>query len=424
MKSLNVSTAIFIARPLRLALFALLLVVMGTSIACAQEPPAPATDAPAEPPTYLEMRRSKDLRTRTTAERYLSLVKTQEWASDKGTKILAKYVSHTDDLSSVTLSVVRGSGAARTVKEVTVPTNRLDRRGQTRVKQIAIMKKLLDEMAAAAAAGPADPNQPGGDTMADAGMPMMDERGVEPRRRPIRQPAPPRPVPPELETPPPAPASAPATVEPPIPDDSGDDPLGFGELPSNPQPASSEAMVAPQFPVAAAPPAAAPPGAAPPGAAFPELGRERPAATDRIAWRTDYEAFRANIQVDSTLDIPQVKTGAIKELEAALEEVKKEEADGDVGEEELAERARKFAAVGEFRWEATLTNASVSEDDWTAQLDLPPLPEPLSLNLFLSKENPGNWQRFKAGDRVRFIGRFVDYDPAVGDLVVEIRVID
>jgi hypothetical protein len=25
------------------------------------------------------------------------------------------------------------------------------------------------------------------------------------------------------------------------------------------------------------------------------------------------------------------------------------------------------------------------------------------------------------GDRVRFVGRFVDYDPAVGDLTAEIR---
>jgi hypothetical protein len=179
------------------------------------------------------------------------------------------------------------------------------------------------------------------------------------------------------------------------------------------------------MPAGAVPPPEATEGQFAPGppanVSFPGGAEEQAGNVDPAQWRTSYDAFRANVQVDSTLGIPQVKFRAINELQAALDEVRQEEADGDVGEEELAERARKFAAVGEVTWEATLTDADVSAGDWTARLNLPPLPEPLELNLALDEKNPGNWQSLKAGERVRFVGRFVDYDPAVGDLVMEIR---
>jgi hypothetical protein len=44
----------------------------------------------------------------------------------------------------------------------------------------------------------------------------------------------------------------------------------------------------------------------------------------------------------------------------------------------------------------------------------------LSIGFILDPDRPpGNWQRFKAGDRVKFVGRFIDSD--LGDLTAAIR---
>jgi hypothetical protein len=404
-------------RPLLRVFSMAAVVALVAAIAVAQEPEPPADDAEKTPTTYFDLRTSKDLLSRQIADRYFNLVKLQEWTSDKGTKINAKYVSHSNDQTSVTLAVARGSGAARVMKEVTVPTIRLSKTCQSRVKQIATMQKRLDDLLAKAAEEPADPNSPD-QIAATRGRPMADEAGVQPPPRRVR----PRPgatiAAQPAATPQPPPAAAPG---PPVPspsaDDGSEDPLGFGELPAAPAGLPPGAAV-PQPPLSGdtfVPPGAIPPPAAPPA----EVGAANPPG-DPEAWRTDYEAFRASIQVDSTLGEPQAKFGAIKELQAALDLVQKQDADGDVGKEELAERAKTFDAVGEFTWEGTMTDIDASSEDWTQRLNLQPLPEPLELGLFLAEKNPGNWQRFRVGDRVRFVGRFVDYDP-IGDLTAEIR---
>jgi hypothetical protein len=277
------------------------------------------------------------------------------------------------------------------------------------VKQIATLQKLLDELAAKAGEEPADPNQPGGEVAADPGTPMVDEQGAEPRPRTVRRPSRARPS--EIE---PVATGAPEAIAPaaaaaPADDGGGNDPLGFGELPANPPVvAGAGGAQIPFQPPGAAPVFESPEGVAPPVA-----------RADPRAWRTDYEAFRANIQVDSTLGVPQVKFRSIRELQAAVDEVGKQEADGSVGEEEIAERAKKFAEVGEFIWETTLVDADVSSGDWTQRLNLAPLPEPLSITFQLQEKDPGNWQSLQTGDRVRFTGRFIDY--ATGDLIAEIR---
>jgi hypothetical protein len=402
------------ARCLALAAAIAMSSACGTTFA--QEAAPPAEDAEETPTTYFDLRTSKDLLSRQIADRYFNLVKLQEWGSDKGTKINAKYVSHTDDLKSVTLAVARGSGAARVMKEVTVPTNRLNKTGQSRVKQIATLQSRLDDLLAKAAEEPAEPGSP--EYVApDTGAPMVNETGVQPRRERRSPRTPPLEQP--IETPHAPPAAIPSVgMESPSADDGSEDPLGFGELPAAPAGVPPGAAF-PQPPISVE--ANVPPGVIPPGAAPPAEGGAATPPSDPEAWRTDYEAFRANIQVDSTPGVPQAKFGSIKELQAALDLVQKQDADGDVGEDELAARAKAFAAVGEFTWEGTLTDADASSGDWTQRLNLQPLPEPLELGLFLAEENPGNWQRFRVGDRVRFVATFVDYDPAVGDLDAEIR---
>jgi hypothetical protein len=388
-----------------------LVVAIGGGVAMGQEAPAPesppAEAGSPEESTYLDLRRSKDRVTRLWAERYFTLTKLQEWGSAKGKKVKAKYVAHAPDLVSVTLEVAQG-------KEVTVPVAQLDKTSQSRVKQIAATQKKLDELLASGAKG--EPEQPGADPNSDPGAPMVDERGEQPApRRPATARRPARPAREE-------PAERPAATEQPLgpaesstADDGNPDPLGFGELPANPVPVS------------------------PTGAQFrPPTGTMRPAGQvgdERLRaansgnlqpnhleeWRTDYEAFRALLTANASPEEPQASLSAIKELQAAADTMEQWEATGTVGEEGQLEIAAKLAEAGEFTWEATLTDAAVESGEWTDRLNLPPLPEPLAISFVLDEErDPGNWQPLKAGDRVKFVGRFVYFEGG-DDLVAAIR---
>src|SRR5262245_38674611 len=62
---------------------------------------------------YVEMSHSKDRVLKATAERYLNLIKFQEWVGASGKAQMAKYVSHDPDLKQVKLSVAKGSGKDR-----------------------------------------------------------------------------------------------------------------------------------------------------------------------------------------------------------------------------------------------------------------------------------------------------------------------
>src|SRR4051812_3575553 len=74
-------------------------------------PAAPGTTGPEN--KYVELSHSKDRVIKATAERYLNLVKFQEWGGASGKTQMGKYVSHEPDLKRVKLSVARGSGKDR-----------------------------------------------------------------------------------------------------------------------------------------------------------------------------------------------------------------------------------------------------------------------------------------------------------------------
>jgi hypothetical protein len=196
-------------------------------VAIAQEAPAPEgppaeAGSPATESTYYDLRRSRDRTTRQWAERYFTLTKLQEWSSAKGKKVKAKYVSHAPDLASVTLALAQG-------KEVTVPVAQLDKTSQSRVKQIAVTQKKLDELIAGGAEGEA--GQPGETPAGDPGTPMVDDRGAQPPpRRPstARRPAQPAREVSATQTPA-SPDTAP-TGDATTADDGNPDPLGFGEI--------------------------------------------------------------------------------------------------------------------------------------------------------------------------------------------------
>jgi hypothetical protein len=391
-----------------IALAALMLFACPVAVAFAQDTAAPATDTAAptgKEATYAELRKSKDRFKQQMADRYFNLVKLQDWASDKGTTITAKYVSHSPDLKSVTLSIAKGFGAARTMHDATVPVERLSKTCQSRVKQIATLQTRLDELAA----------KP--DATDTAAAPGGEERGAERRprtraprtSRAEREPA--TSAPPESA---PASAAAPSgqpatTVN--IRPDSSPDPLGFGELPAGPALPPGADIKLPTGP-----------GAGP--AANARLVRAAdPAAEAKDKWRTNYEAFRASFRVGGSPAQPEVDFSAIPELKAAVNEVQKWEATGNVGDKEHQAIAKKFDAVGEFTWDATITDKKPVETDWTDCLDLPPLPEPMTIGFILDDKNPGNWAALKPGDRIRFVGHFVDVENGT-DLVAHIRLPD
>jgi hypothetical protein len=179
-------------------------------------------------PFYWKLTKVKDRSIKATAERYVGLVRTQEWADLSGKfKTLARYVKHDPNLASVTIEIVHGRGAEQTKEQKTVPVNKLSDKCQARVRQIDAAQKNLKEWAAAhpdevggaaAGTGPMPP---------DSGAPMNDEVGAAPAPAP-----PPAALAPEGGAPPPTPA-APPTAEP-DPSASDPDPLGFAELPPAP----------------------------------------------------------------------------------------------------------------------------------------------------------------------------------------------
>src|SRR3954452_20452333 len=111
-------------------------------------PGAPGATGPEN--KYVELSHSKDRVIKATAERYLNLVKFQEWGAASGSTTTAKYVSHDPDLKQVKLSVAKGTGKDRVTKEVDVQVEKLNKTCQARVKQIDILQKRLDQLASTA----------------------------------------------------------------------------------------------------------------------------------------------------------------------------------------------------------------------------------------------------------------------------------
>ncbi len=231
----------------------LLCIGLFVDAARAQEVPGADPDAPPPPGVdkfYFDLSKSEDRALKSMAERYINLVKLQEWSDLSGKfKTVAHYVRHEPNLSMVTIEIVKGRGAERTTGQKTVPVDKLSKTCQSRVKQIDTLQKKLKEMATKAAkdgvAGvPAgSPENPGG--------PMVDERGVEPGANGPEA----GPGSPELQPVP----------EVPDPSASEPDPLGFAEVqltPIAPPPGEFPATPVPEGetpPDAAAPP----PGPAP-----------------------------------------------------------------------------------------------------------------------------------------------------------------
>jgi hypothetical protein len=127
------------------------------------------------------------------------------------------------------------------------------------------------------------------------------------------------------------------------------------------------------------------------------------------SWPTSYEAFRANFSVEQRDGRPQVDWGTLRTLQQVHDVLYNADGQSHVpGPLEATNLALQMASVGEFTWEAELTRPVADDDEWADRLDLPPLPEPLSLQLVLDQDS-GDWQRLRVGDRVRLTGRFTAF---------------
>jgi hypothetical protein len=381
----------------------------------ATESTASATDSET---TYHDLRRSKNRATKSAADRYFFLIRAQEWTSLNGkSKITAKYVAHDPDLKWVKLSAVKGSGADRVTREITVDVAKLNKACQSRVKQIDLLQKKLDELKVKEAEGENAQSGGAGSEYGGYGAPMRDERGAEPARR--AAPALPDPTSSERGaedsgandsgyggyTPPPS-TPAPAPQTPPA-ESSDPDPLGFGEVANEPPPA---AAADPRTALGRPPAASDPRGIyGQPTTSTGEVGDAGPAEpVDRSQWKTSYAAFLANFtatpveQGEPTLD-----WGELGDLRGMHDTVAANLERGVT--DEYGQHTAEFAQrLGEVRWSAPFTAMKPTDTgEQEVQFDLPPLPEPLKLRFLLdATEAPDKWTAMRPGENVEFIGRF------------------
>ncbi len=134
---------------------------------------------------------------------------------------------------------------------------------------------------------------------------------------------------------------------------------------------------------------------------------DEPATPD--SWRTSYGGFLANFTVRHRGESYQVDWGTLVPLQQVHDSLYDQDGNAVVpGPLQAVGLVAQLAAVGEFTWEAELTEVPGDGSNWAECLDLPPLPEPLSLELVLA---PGgsDGQRLRRGGRVSVTGHFVAF---------------
>jgi hypothetical protein len=262
------------------------------------QPPAAPGAAPVSESEkkYVEMTHSKDRVLKATAERYMNVIKLQEWGGASGKSLMAKYVSHDPDLKKVKLAVATGTAKDRVFKEFDVAVDKLNKTGQARVKQIDVLQKRLDDLSAAvdAAGKPGAPPGPGGAT---AGARARTAPGPEAPGAPVAGP----------EAAATQPSAAPAGPQA-DPSASEPDPLGFAELPA----VAPSVPAGPQGGPSGAPPKAPTTGSDASPAPMPA---KTGSAEERKQWRTNLASFASNITVSTDpAGKPFVDWGELKEL--------------------------------------------------------------------------------------------------------------
>jgi hypothetical protein len=410
-------------------LVVLLMALTTGGIAIAQESPA-ETDSPAADgdKTYHDLRRSKDRTTKRFADRYFNLIKAQQWASQNGkSKITAKYVAHDPDMKWVKLETVKGSGANRVMREVTVELAKLSKTCQSRVKQIDALQKKLDELAVAEEKD--DTNEAGGNESAygEYGGRRSGERegaAGQADERPMENPAADEGGQSrtgdggygEYGSPSSTPARAPQS---PQSESSEPDPLGFGDVANDPPPAAPSG--------GPGAPGGGPSffglfGGAPSTASAGEAAGagNQAAAIDRSQWKENYLAFLANFSVaPNERGEPGIDWGELSDLRGMHETVVSNLQQGieDQYGQHTADAAQR---LGEVTWSAPFADIKKLESgEQEVQFGLPPLPAPLKIRFLTDGQSAETWSAMRPGQKVTFIGRFDIRKPQ--EIIVRIR---
>jgi hypothetical protein len=389
----------------------LLVVFAMAAIACplvAQET-APSTEEATDAElTYFDLRRSKDHATKQFADRYFSLVKPQEWTSLNGkSKINAKYVAHDPNLAWVKLATIRGTGATRTTREVTVEVAKLNKTCQSRVKQISVLQAKLDELVVEEKKREEESENESRGGYGDAGgrgEEMAGERGGRNDEYGESEAAVPTSTESERD-------SYGAASEAAVPDGSDDpDPLGFSDLAS--ELAAAPAVENPGL-------SAGGPPATPSAAGSGPAGADRDSGSiDQTQWRTNYAAFRANVTTSQgaggALIVDWGELADLRQMNETAETTLRDRSDPyRSGISEIADR------IGEVQWAGAFAGlGELVEGKQEVKFNLPPISPPLKLRFFVYESEASSWSALRPGEQVRFAGRFDIRQPLEIELII------
>jgi hypothetical protein len=354
---------------------------------------------------YQRLRKTRAHKMELYAKRWLSLIELQDWTDATGKyRVKAKYLSHDENLESVTLRAVKGKGKDRVEREITVPVAKLSPQAQSRVQRIArFQPKLLKELEAAEQAAiekeDSDEFRPGlNPEFREEGRPdpppvpgrRPSDRG-NPAARPPAARVPPRPGQP---TEGPREPGVVQGVENPY---GGTQWIGRDQLVTDSRFRNNQP---PEFNTPGGPGqrTGQPP---PPG---------EPNLVDGSPWRTSYPELLRRIKVlEGDGQSPRIDLTELGLFGQQIERnwtLMQSLANQDVGTM-LARSSEVLpeGVVGEVIWEAFLVEPPKYPGS-VVSLDLPSPPEPVQFQFFADdKLETGNWKQFKPGDRVRFIAR-------------------
>jgi hypothetical protein len=350
---------------------------------------------------YVELSHSKDRVIKATAERYLNLIKFQEWGGASGKTQIAKYVSHDPDLKQVKLSIARGTGKDRVLKEFDVQVATLNKTCQARVKQIDFLQKRLDELASTAAGQGDGTGRPGG--AEGPGARTAHERVAHPPegQGPEGTAAVPGAPPPHPEAPPQAsaPEADASALEP--------DPIGFAELP----PITPTAVGAPPTGPGSLPPAT--PAAA--GPAPVQVPSKAGNSSDRKQWRTSLAAFASNITAGTDpTGKPLVNWGELRELREMNDiAVAQRSPEPPARSPEAESPAAISERLGDMHWQLVVDKV----DEAPGGLVVPSfhpvdLAKPVEIHVVLDEtEDVQKWSRITPGSTVNVSARLSISEP-------------
>jgi hypothetical protein len=333
---------------------------------------------------YYQLKDSESQRERQLGERWLGLIKRRVWTDASGKfRIYAKYLAHDPEFQWVQLLALKGKGEQETEKEVKVPLNKLDKKGQGVVKRIAAarnqIEKILPDLAS---------DQETDDS-------RLEDRAASPSGEAESREA----LASEAE----AQGLIPPAVAEAMQAPKGEYGSEGGQGQEGSLDSQSEAAMRGMYDTQAS------------SAANPEpvaLNPNQPNLPDRASWRTSYDAFVSQLSAKKNADGDWILDwGDLKDLQKLAEAVVAAESlrTGALTKEEaqvfLEQGAGVAERLGEVSWRAHLPTPPLGPGRKLV-MQLAELAEPFLIEFRLEQENVGDWSHFDKGVHVQFIGRF------------------